>query len=622
MQKTYHSPNAVARVFGFVILVTTFFGTVPPSNADSAKSAPAKGNPHVVSTNPGVDHERLRAQFENRLLRSHAAREQLYWQLPLASRGISPLDFLTDAGNWLLTQQQPSGGFPFTADETNTPSNVQAPIIAGLLRAWRRTLNPAFLDAAEQAGLYLRDNQQRFTSGNNSRRFTGADAFIFGELSRALGDPQFRDIADNEFWDPLAAGTYGPDGDWGIGQFIQSEFDRRPNIEEVVAWDLAWAAAAAFEAGETAFIDAINAGIETSLEVNTIDGGRTFDLVGLSGAVWAGARTGAELDAQSGLFADADSTLDLALELVTFQDADTGGFYFNTTLAMMPEDPTGLDTQVTAFALLGLDLLDRDAFDAEIQAAGDFLVDQQLASGQIVPYPGADPLGAGGVETHAESMAGFATAVLRPDVIRSVAETGDVLELQGTFDWSEPNAVASWDAGGWWSLWPQGVNRVTIRPASPNAATISGPGDLPQFDLEGVFAAVGENTGWEVSGLRFENIDNAIGMFFFGGGFSPPGVNQFDGTRILNNHIVLPQDLDATGEALQNIAIQFSFGDDQLIAGNTIEIPGDGLSDPQTAQISKNVGMQSNSSGGAYEGLVIENNRVQVLNAPSAAPAE
>ena len=41
----------------------------------------------------------------------------------------------------------------------------------------------------------------------------------------------------------------------------------------------------------------------TSLEVNTIDGGRTFDLVGLSGAVWAGGRTGLAIDPQTGLFA-------------------------------------------------------------------------------------------------------------------------------------------------------------------------------------------------------------------------------------------------------------------------------------------------------------------------------
>ena len=645
MQITYYSPMALTRVFGLVILAAIFAGTVPPSIANSATNVPEKEIWPVVSTNPGVDPNRVHTQFETRLLRAQEAREQLYWQLPVATRGISPLDFLTDAGNWLLTQQQPSGGFPFTAGETTTPPNVQAPIIAGLLRAWRRTLNPSFLDAAEQAGLYLRDNQRRFTSGNNSRRFTGADAFVLGELSRALGDPQFQDIADNEFWDPLEAGTYGPDGDWDIADFIQSEFDRRVNIEELVAWDLAWAVVAAFEANRDALVDDLVGGVTASLETNSEFGGAFFDLIGLTGAVWSGARTGVAIDPQSGLFADADSTVDLAIELLDFQDPATGGFFFNTTLAMMPEDPTALDSQVTAFAMLALDLLDRDGFSAEITAAGAFLVGQQQPSGQILLYPGADPQGTGGVGIHAESMAGFSTATLRPGIIRSVAETGDtptpsdndytrinnaiqtaldddVLVLQGTFDWSEPNAIASWDAGGFWSLWPQGVNRVTITASAPGTATIQGPGDLPQFDLEGVFGAAGENTGWEVSNLRFENIDNAIGMFFFGGGFSPPGSNQFDDTRIVDNHIVLPHDLDAAGEELQNIAIHYSRGDNQLIAGNTIEIPGDGVSDPLTAQVSKNVGMQSNSASNAFDGLVIENNTVRVLNAPSAEPSE
>jgi len=639
------SPIAVARVCGLAILAMTLIGAALPSFADSASNGPQLEEPPIVSTGPGIDHDGLRAQFENRLLRSEAAREQLYWRLSATTRGASPLDFLTNAGNWLLTQQQPSGGFPLTPGEISTPPNVQAPIIAGLLRAWRRTLNPAFLDAAEQAGLYLRDNQRRFTSGNNSRRFTGADAFIFGELSRALGDPQLREIAETEFWDLLEAGTYGPDGDWGIAEFIQAEFDRRANIEELVAWDLGWAVVAAFEAERDALVDDLLAGVTTSLETNSDLGGAVFDLIGLSGAVWAGARTGLAIDPQTGLFADADSTVDLAFELLQFQDPDTGGFFFNTTLAMMPDDPTALDTQVTAFALLALDLLDREGFSAEITAAGQFLVGQQEPSGQILLFPGADPQGTGLVETHAESMAGYATASLRPDVIRSVAETGDlptptdndytridnaiqsaldddVIVLEGTFDWSEPNALASWDAGGFWSLWPQGVNRVTITAAASGAATIEGQGDLPQFDLEGVFGAAGENTGWEVSNLRFENIDNAIGMFFFSGGFSPPGVNQFDDTRIVDNHIVLPHDLDAAGEALQNIAIHYSRGDNQLIAGNTIEIPGDGVSDPMTAQFSKNVGMQSNSGSNAFDGLVIENNTVRVLNAPSAEPSE
>jgi hypothetical protein len=610
------------------------------ASAPMFASAGTETVPMPVSADAALDPQAINARFAERIHRARANAERIGWAgHPIRSqRGAVNPDVLPDAADWLLTQQQVNGGFPFTAGETATPANVQAPILASLLRAWRRTQNPAYLSAATAAGDFLRDNPNRFTAGNNSRRFTGADAFAFQELSRATGDPQYVQIADTEFWAPLAAGNYGPAADWGIAEFIQSEFDRRPNIEEVVAWDLGWAAIAAFEAGQTALLPALLDGIVASLETNPELGGALFDLVGLTGAVWAAARIGVDLDPQTGLFAAADSTADLAAELLANQDPASGGFYFNTTFALTPEDPTATDSQVTAFAMLGLDLLDRTQNAAALLAAAGYLESQQQANGQILPFPGASPTGSGGVEIHAESMAAFATTALRPGVIRSVAETGDlpttvdndytrinnaiqtaldddVLELQGTFDWSEPNAIQSW-----WSLWPQGVDRVTIRPVSLNAATIAGPGDLPQFDLEGVFGGVGRNHGWEVSGLRFDNVDNAIGLFFFSG-FSPPGTRQFDGTRILDNTIVLPRDLDAAGEELQNIAIHYSFGNDQRVADNVIRIPGDGLDDPLTTPLSKNVGIQSNASSVAYEGLVIEDNLVEVLNAPSAEPA-
>ena len=69
----------------------------------------------------------------------------------------------------------------------------------------------------------------------------------------------------------------------------------------------------------------------------------------------------------------------------------------------------------------------------------------------------------------------------------------------------------------------------------------------------------------------------------------------------------------------QNIGIHFSFGKNQLISGNTIEIQGDGVS--AGANFSIDVGMQSNTSGGdVYDGLQITNNTINILNAQSANP--
>jgi len=142
MHIKHRSPIAAARVCGLAILAAILIGTALPSLADTAKSGPDLEDSPVVSTGPGVDHDRVRAQFENRLQRSRSSREQLYWRLPAATRGISQLDFLNNAGNWLLTQQQASGGFPFTSGETSTPPNVQTTSNA-LPAATTRAASPA-----------------------------------------------------------------------------------------------------------------------------------------------------------------------------------------------------------------------------------------------------------------------------------------------------------------------------------------------------------------------------------------------------------------------------------------------------------------------------------------------
>src|SRR6185295_9547089 len=120
-----------------------------------------------------------------------------------------------------------------------------------------------------------------------------------------------------------------------------------------------------------------------------------------------------------------------------------------------------------------------------------------------------------------------------------------------------------------------------------------------------------------ISNIRFLDFDLAIGMFFGAG-----GPDAFNNTHITNNYIRNARDLNATvapADASQNIAIHYSFGTNQVISGNTIEIQGDGVS--AGSNFAADVGMQSNTSGGAvYEGLQITNNIVRVLNAQSANP--
>ena len=164
---------------------------------------------------------------------------------------------------------------------------------------------------------------------------------------------------------------------------------------------------------------------------------------------------------------------------------------------------------------------------------------------------------------------------------------------------------------------PEGAGDFALTANQLGDATVVGAGDLAGFQLEGFLLILSpSNPGIEISNLVIDNFDVAIGQYNGGG-----GVNPYDGTIIENNHIILARDIagsSATGEALQNIGIHFSFGDDIRIADNLIEIQGDTPSNGPLS--SRSVAMQSNTASTAFEGLVIENNTVRVLNAAAADP--
>jgi uncharacterized repeat protein (TIGR01451 family) len=207
-------------------------------------------------------------------------------------------------------------------------------------------------------------------------------------------------------------------------------------------------------------------------------------------------------------------------------------------------------------------------------------------------------------------------------------QPGQTAILSGTFDWTEANAAASWALGN------DGLNgtsddfSLAVRPNLNNAAVsaaglgstrIQGPGDLAARNLEGVFNfAGGDNQNWTISNLEIFDFDLAIGMFSGAG-----GADAYNSTRILNNHIRIPADLNATvapADVNQNIGIHFSFGQNQTIQNNVLDIAGNGVSDG--ANRSASMGMQSNTSGGnVYDGLVIDNNTINITSAQAADPA-
>src|SRR5262245_17580938 len=207
--------------------------------------------------------------------------------------------------------------------------------------------------------------------------------------------------------------------------------------------------------------------------------------------------------------------------------------------------------------------------------------------------------------------------------------SGQTVILNGTFDWTESNAAASWANGvdgiagtgdDYSVAVPANINSVTVTAASLGSATIQGPGDLAAVDLEGVFVFNGgPNQNWTISNLQIYDFDFSIGMF------SAVNTSAFNNTTITNNHIRIPNDLNdvvAPADVSQNIGIHYSFGTNQTISNNLIDMPGDGVSDPSANLInnrpafSNNVGIESDTSGGAvYDGLQITGNTIHVLNA-------
>src|SRR5262249_83252 len=172
------------------------------------------------------------------------------------------------------------------------------------------------------------------------------------------------------------------------------------------------------------------------------------------------------------------------------------------------------------------------------------------------------------------------------------AKDGDVLVLSGNFDWPEPNAFTSWALGSdgtagtaddFFLTVPRRLDNVTLGAASPAGATITGPGNRPATDVEGFlkFVAGGgeHNRGWTINNLQISGFNSSIAMFTDPG--SPS--NAFSGTQITNNAIQVATGINATAAGAPivtpNVGILFGYGKNQIIANNTIDFAGNGVSD-------------------------------------------
>ncbi|MBI5840908.1 MAG: S-layer homology domain-containing protein [Chloroflexi bacterium] len=480
----------------------------------------------------------------------------------LASRSFMPsaVDGLGSSGSgfvpaadWLLGQQDVSGGFPWTPGGTVTV-NTQGPSARGLLKAYEHTGNTLYLDGAGENGDFLVTSYPRtYTDGDP--RFATHDPLFLEQLGQVTGDTAYAGFVQTNFWDKLTAGTYGEANDMDAADFGDYVVDGRTSqgIVELSPWDLSATAIAAHVAGETASRDALMSKILRGLN-ETTSAYNTYDVIGLAGAVWASAVTGVELDPTAGVYASANSNADLVAILLTMRTTD-GAWKWSTTLT---SDPANADTQTTAFAILALNAYSRATYLTDIARGAAYIRGVQDVSGQFLLYPGDTPGSDGSVETHAEALT--ALVEVAPDT--TYVDDDWLGSAPGADpDGGGPAIAYGFDAFATIGEAIDGVSNSTVNVAAgtynetvtfndntPDNLTIHGidPGNRPEI------------TG----GLLFDNDTNAL-----------------DGLSLENLVLKGDADTNATNQAIvvmRNDAAVNDFSIDNCVLDGENFAPGDG----------------------------------------------
>ena len=308
--------------------------------------------------------------------------------------------FIIDAGDWMVSRQLPNGAYPFSDADPFVVPNVQA--ISGLatLSAYQATCalgacDTDFLDASILTGDFLINGGfGNFSPNTGFPRIRNFDPLFLVRLSNISGDPQYAQFLETNFWDRLENGIYGPTNDWDIDDFIADLIAQRgasaATSEVVAAWDFGFLAAAAAEAGITQFDQAIIDGTRTALgfgpDATTVLGTSGFDVMGLTGAIWVAAVTGANVAPTTGAWASANNNIGL-INLLLAQQSSEGGFLQSTAAGNNPVVVTNTVSQTTAFAVLALAEFDGETYFSRINSGLNALVNVfQEPSGRVSYY--------------------------------------------------------------------------------------------------------------------------------------------------------------------------------------------------------------------------------------------
>lgn len=289
---------------------------------------------------------------------------------------LAPAGVFQEGADRLVAMQNDDGGWDWPLSDrdplsSNAP-NILAPTGMGLLYAYLWTGDPNHLEALGSVAANLLSKPPRL--------ITPSDGYLAAALDVVFAVTTHTEYVNEKFYEPLAAGAYDFLGDGTLlvdtSQYIaiMRWLRDRQGASNLAALDcgVGLYAAHLMGADTSAWIAA------TKAEVNELDGGDIYGVLGLAGAVFGLAAVGEDIDPDEGEHAAADSLADLAAVLAGYQ-LSTGGFTWNSL--SMEEDAANETVQETAFAILALNEFDRQAYLATIENAAGYLEGVRLPTG-------------------------------------------------------------------------------------------------------------------------------------------------------------------------------------------------------------------------------------------------
>jgi hypothetical protein len=309
----------------------------------------------------------------------------------------TPYEAMIDGADYVISWQftattvpghpEYSGGWGWRENYTAPTTNTTGATGQGMLRAYDLTGDADYLDSAVAGANY----QMAITyPGTTNSRFATFDPYFMWELSQLASDNTWSNHAATNFYGALAAGTYGPAGDWDTAEYIAAVQANRPVAGANVnlrPWEFSTLAYTATEIGQTGQAALFEAAILDGL--NTLDEAKGSDFLGVAGALRGLALMGTEsfTAINSPLHSGIDG-IDTLAELADYlvSQQDSAGHWWYSSVDQLPDADE--DTQTSAYAILGLMAMDEEAYADSIQAGRDFLVGMQLDSGGFWSYPG------------------------------------------------------------------------------------------------------------------------------------------------------------------------------------------------------------------------------------------